>query len=102
MLAKIEASEMALMEQIAGTERPVLLDVIRAIDSIGYLRAFAPNHRVSDLPGYLDICWLGANRALSLFLPAEWSVPVRLGHLQVTTGRGGRVLCFIVQVSFLT
>lgn len=80
LLAKIEASERALLEEVAGAERPVLLEVIRAIDSIGYLRAFAPNHRVSDLPGYLDICWLGANRALSLFLPggmigpgATWS-----------------------------
>ncbi|WEO64063.1 hypothetical protein [Rhizobium rhizogenes] len=58
------------MEEVAGAERPALLEVIRAIDSIGYLQAFAPNYRVSDLPGYLDICWLGANRALSLFLPA--------------------------------
>lgn len=69
LLAKIETSERALMAEVAGAERPILLEVIRAIDSIGYLRAFAPNHRVSDLPGYLDICWLGANRALSLFLP---------------------------------
>ncbi|WP_172724335.1 hypothetical protein [Neorhizobium tomejilense] len=69
LLANIEASEMALVEEVAGTDRSVLLEVIRAIDSIGYLRAFAPNRRVSDHPGYLDICWLGANRALSLFLP---------------------------------
>ncbi|MBY5867844.1 hypothetical protein [Rhizobium leguminosarum] len=69
LLAKIEASENALRHEVAGAERAVFLEVIRAIDSVGYLRAFAPNFRVSGLPGYLDICWLGANRALSLFLP---------------------------------
>jgi hypothetical protein len=70
LLAKIEANETALRQQAAGAERPLLLEVIRAIDSIGYFRAFAPNHKVVDLPDYLDICWLGANRALSLFSPA--------------------------------
>lgn len=69
LLAKIEASEKTLRQHAAGAERPLLLEVIRAIDSIGYFRAFAPNYRVAELPDYLDICWLGANRALSLFLP---------------------------------
>lgn len=48
----------------------MLLEVVRAIDSIGYFRAFAPNEKISDLPGYLDSSWLGASRALSHFLPA--------------------------------
>lgn len=70
LIAWIEAAEETLRRGIAGSERRMLLEVIRAIDSIGYLRAFAPDHEVSDLPGYLDVCWLGASRALSYFLPA--------------------------------
>ncbi|MGR9461162.1 hypothetical protein ACU8V1_35280 (plasmid) [Rhizobium leguminosarum] len=70
LLTQIEASENALRKEAAGSERSALMEVIRAIDSIGYFRAFAPNYRMSDLPGYLDICWMGANRTLSLFLPS--------------------------------
>ena len=65
----IEAREENLRRQLVGYERRALLEIIRAIDSIGYFRAFAPNHKLSDLPGFLDASWLGANRALSLFLP---------------------------------
>lgn len=70
LIAWIEAGEETLKRGIAGSERRMLLEVIRAIDSIGYFRALAPGHKVSDVPGYFDVCWLGANRALSYFLPA--------------------------------
>lgn len=66
----IEASEQTLKQGIAGSERLVLLEIIRAIDSIGYFRALAPAAKISDLPGYLDVSWLGASRALSYCLPA--------------------------------
>lgn len=69
LVGGIEAREENLRRQFAGYERWALLEIIRAIDSIGYFRAFAPNHQLSDLPGYLDVSWLGARRALSLFLP---------------------------------
>ncbi|MER8402047.1 hypothetical protein [Mesorhizobium sp. M1348] len=69
LLSRIDAGEQTLRQQVKGSERSALLEIIRAVDSVGYFRAFAPNHRVSDLPSYLDICWLGASRALSLFLP---------------------------------
>ncbi|RNJ47033.1 hypothetical protein B5V01_33440 [Mesorhizobium erdmanii] len=71
----IEASEETLKQAIAGSERRMLLEVIRAIDSIGYFRAFAPGHKVTDLPGYVDVCWLGASRVLSYFLPAAMVGP---------------------------
>jgi hypothetical protein len=70
LIAWFEASEETLKRGIAGSERRMMLEVIRAIDSIGYFRAFAPNEKIFDLPGYLDLSWLGASRALSLFIPA--------------------------------
>ena len=70
LIAEIEAGEEALKRQVVGSERSALLEIIRAIDSIGYLRAFAPGRGVSDIPGHSDVSWLGASRALSLFLPA--------------------------------
>lgn len=70
LIAWVEADEETLKRQIVGSERRMLLEVIRAIDSVGYFRALAPDRKVSDLPGYLDMCWLGASRALSSFLPA--------------------------------
>jgi len=70
LIASIEAREVALRQNAVGQERVLLLEVIRAVDSIGYFRNFAPDYPISDLPGYLDVCWMGANRALSLFLPA--------------------------------
>jgi hypothetical protein len=69
LVAGIAAREENLRRQFIGRERLALLEIIRAIDSIGYFRAFAPNHKLSDLPGFLDASWLGASRALSLFLP---------------------------------
>ncbi|MEH3091301.1 MAG: hypothetical protein PGN20_04470 [Agrobacterium cavarae] len=69
LVGRIEAREENLRRQFVGYERRALLEIIRAIDSIGYFRAFAPDHRLSDLPGYLDASWLGAGRALALFLP---------------------------------
>jgi hypothetical protein len=70
LIATIESGEATLRQNASGQERALLLEVIRAIDSIGYIRNFAPGYPISDLPGYLDISWIGANRALSLFLPA--------------------------------
>ncbi len=73
LVAAIEVGERTLRQNASGQERALLLEVIRAVDSIGYVRNFAPDYPISDLPGYLDICWRGANRALSLFLPAGMS-----------------------------
>jgi hypothetical protein len=82
LLASIETRDTELRHSVVGSERLALLDLTRAIDSIGYLRAFAPGRKVSDLPGYVDISWLGAARALSMVSPngmvgpgAAWSRP---------------------------
>ncbi|MGN6550990.1 MAG: hypothetical protein ACTHJ3_14000, partial [Pararhizobium sp.] len=70
LLAAVDASEIAIRQSASGQERAFLLEIIRAVDAIGYFRSFAPDYPLSDLPGYLDVCWMGANRALSLFVPA--------------------------------
>ncbi|MDX1221183.1 hypothetical protein GOL85_05565 [Sinorhizobium medicae] len=75
LMVAVEGRDAALKQSVIGNERSALLDIIRAIDSIGYLRAFAPHNRVSDLPGYLDVSWLGAARALSLFVPSGMMGP---------------------------
>ena len=75
LMAGVHARELAFKKRVAGSERLALLDLIRAIDSVGYLRAFAPDSQVSDLPSYLDVCWLGIARALSLFVPNGMTGP---------------------------
>lgn len=75
LLAAIETAEATLRQNASGQERVLLLEIIRAVDSIGYVRNFAPDYPISDLPGYLDISWMGANRALSLFLPTGMAGP---------------------------
>lgn len=75
LLAAIEISEVEIRKSASGQHRAFLLEIIRAIDSIGYFRSFAPDYPLSDLPGYLDICWMGASRALSLFLPDGMTGP---------------------------
>src|SRR5262249_48968845 len=75
LVTGIAGGEATLRQSASGQERALLLEIIRAVDSIGYFRNFAPDYPISDLPGYSDICWMGANRALSLFLPAGMSGP---------------------------
>lgn len=80
LLTTIDDDEAEFRVRCAGSERILLLETIRAIDSIGYLRAFAPDRALSELPGYSEMSWLGASRAISSFLPtgmagqgADWS-----------------------------
>ena len=58
-----------------GFERPLLLEVIREADMVGYARAFDPKRRIPGAPNHLDLVWLGLAHAIDLLAPEAMRGP---------------------------
>ncbi|WP_332764477.1 hypothetical protein [Phenylobacterium sp.] len=81
IFAHLDDRDEWLRARAAGLERPLLLNLLRAIDVAGYVRAHDPGRVVPGMPGYLDVGWMGAAHAIQLLAPAGMQGPGNVWHL---------------------